>query len=213
MSFSFLPVIDLKSNPNDIRQSLLLACSTTGFFYISNHGLNSLQSRMFSLTKEFFCLSHNEKRFYSPNTTSYQGYLKIGHETLDTTNSKLLDGAHSDYGSLTLIFQHDNKSGLEVFDRLTNVCKGMIKSTIHRVIVPNVNEENHSRFSIAFFCDPNGDTLLTPLPSKLIENHIYTKDEHANHIFSDYDNNDGHVLTAGEHLQMRLNKTHVELSI
>ncbi|CAF3434643.1 unnamed protein product [Rotaria sp. Silwood2] len=91
MSFSFLPVIDLKSKPNNIRQSLLLAYSTIGFFYISNHGLNSLQSRMFSLTKEFFCLSHNEKRFYSPNTTSYQGYLKIGHENLDTTNSKLLD--------------------------------------------------------------------------------------------------------------------------
>ncbi|CAF5009302.1 unnamed protein product [Rotaria sp. Silwood1] len=324
MSFSSLPVIDLKSNPDDIRQSLLLACSTTGFFYVTNHGLDTLQSQMFSMAKEFFHRPLDEKLLYSLNTTSYQGYLRIGRENLDSTNSKLMDGkegfnirqpdlinkdmlpnifsheenfklieqffrqcydlcmrlfeylaeifqidrdyftskhkwdkepgaavkllhyppinqieqntnviragAHSDYGSLTLVFQHDNKSGLEVFDRLTNVwypvearddmivvnfgdvfeywSKGMIKSTIHRVIAPNVNEQNHSRFSIAFFCDPNEDTLLTPIPSKLIENRMYTKDEHAKHVFNDYDNNNGHVLTAGEHLQMRLNKTH-----
>ncbi|CAF4788632.1 unnamed protein product, partial [Rotaria sp. Silwood2] len=30
-------------------------------------------------------------------------------------------GAHSDDGSLTFVFQHDNKSGLEIFDRSTNV--------------------------------------------------------------------------------------------
>ncbi|CAF3231980.1 unnamed protein product [Rotaria sp. Silwood2] len=32
-----------------------------------------------------------------------------------------LPGAHSDDGSLTFVFQHDNKSGLEIFDRSTNV--------------------------------------------------------------------------------------------
>ncbi|CAF1487136.1 unnamed protein product [Rotaria sp. Silwood1] len=321
MSFSSLPVIDLKSHPDDIRQTILLACSTTGFFYVSNHGLDSLQSQIFSMAKEFFYLPLQEKLLYASNTTSYQGYLKIGRENLDSTNSKLMDekegfrirqsdlnrkdklpnifsheenfklleqffrqcynlcmhlleylaetfeidrdyftsrhkwdkepgaalkllhyspinqieqninviraGAHSDYGSLTLLFQHDHKSGLEVFDRLTNCwypvearddmivvnfgdvfeywSKGMVKSTIHRVILPTINEQNHSRFSIAFFCVPNGDTPLTPIPSKLIENHIYTKDKHAKQVFSD---NDGHVLTAGEHLQMRLNKTH-----
>ena len=81
--------------------------------------------------------------------------------------------------------------------------KGMIKSTIHRVNLPTGDQQNDARFSIAFFSDPNGDTRLSPIPSKLIENRVYTKDEHANHIFDDE-----HILTAGEHLQMRLSKTH-----
>jgi len=139
----------------------------------------------------------------------------------------LFKGAHSDYGSITLLFQHDNKSGLEVFDRSTNTwypveprnhmivvnfgdvfeywSKGLIKSTIHRVNLPTGDQQNDDRFSIAFFCDPNGDTRLIPIPSKLIENRSYIKDEHANHVFN---HNDEYVLTAGEHLQMRLNKTH-----
>jgi len=91
MSFSSLPMVDLQSNPDDIRQSLLLACSTTGFFYLSNHGLDSFQHRMFNLAKEFFHLPLNEKLAYSINTTSYQGYLRIGHENLDSTNSQLID--------------------------------------------------------------------------------------------------------------------------
>ncbi len=139
----------------------------------------------------------------------------------------MFKGAHSDYGSITLLFQHDNKSGLEVFDRSTNIwypveprndmivvnfgdvfeywSQGLIKSTIHRVNLPIGDQQNDARFSIAFFCDPNGDTRLTPIPSKLIENRVYTKDEHANHIFT---HNDEYILTAGEHLQMRLNKTY-----
>ncbi|UJR07404.1 hypothetical protein I4U23_011690 [Adineta vaga] len=274
-------------------------------------------NRMFKLAKEFFQLPLDAKLRHSINPTSYRGYLTVGRENLDSTNSTLVDekeafkigqpelnnkdqfpelfsrdenfhlideffhscynlclrlfehlaetfeinrdyftsihqwdkepgatlkllhyppinktnsiraGAHSDYGSLTLLFQHDNKSGLEVFDRSTNQwypvearddmivvnfgdvfeywSKGMIKSTIHRVNLPTREQENDSRYSIAFFCDPNGDTLLTPIPSKLIENLIYTKDQHATHVFT-HDNE--HILTAGEHLQMRLNKTH-----
>jgi isopenicillin N synthase-like dioxygenase len=90
----------------------------------------------------------------------------------------------------------------DVFEYWSN---GMIKSTIHRVNLPNGDQQNDARFSIAFFCDPNGDTRLTPIPSKLIENRVYTKDEHANHIFT---HKNDEILTAGEHLQMRLNKTH-----
>ncbi|CAF3074200.1 unnamed protein product [Rotaria sp. Silwood2] len=44
------------------------------------------------MAKEFFRLSLNEKLLYSLNTTLYQGYLRIGHENLDSANSKLTDG-------------------------------------------------------------------------------------------------------------------------
>ncbi|CAF1493681.1 unnamed protein product [Adineta ricciae] len=317
MSFSSLPIVDLKSTSDEIRQSLLNACFTTGFFYLSNHGLHPLQDQVFDLAKEFFHRPLDEKLRHALSPTSYHGYLRIGRENLDSTNSKLIDekeafkfgqsdlnnidqfpdffhhgenfqliqtffrscydlclrlfehlaetfeinrdyftskhqwdkppgatmkflhypptnktdsiraGAHSDYGSLTLLFQHDNQSGLEVFDRSTNQwhpvearddmivvnfgdvfeywSKGMIKSTIHRVNLPTVDQQHHSRYSIAFFCDPNGDTLLTPIPSKLIQDRIYVKDQHATHVFPD---DDQRILTAGEHLQMRLNKTH-----
>jgi len=91
MSFANLPVVNLQSNPDDIHQALLLACSTTGFFYLSHHKLNSFQNRMFDLSKEFFHRPLSEKLAYSLNTTSYQGYLKIGHENLDSTNCQLID--------------------------------------------------------------------------------------------------------------------------
>ena len=91
MSYSSLPVIDLESNADVIQQSLLHACSTTGFFYLSKHHLNSTQNRMFSMAKEFFHLPLDEKRVYALNTITYQGYLQIGQENLDSTSSQLTD--------------------------------------------------------------------------------------------------------------------------
>lgn len=95
MSFSNLPIIDLQSNPDEIRQSLLTACIKTGFFYLSNHGLKDSSNQMFTLAKEFFHLPLEEKLPYSINTTSYQGYSNIGIENLDSTNSQLIDEKES----------------------------------------------------------------------------------------------------------------------
>ena len=138
-------------------------------------------------------------------------------------------GAHSDYGSLTLLFQHENQAGLEVLNRSANTwhsvearndlivvnfgdafeywSKGLIKSTVHRVCLPSGQVPNEDRFSVAYFCDPNGETPLTPIPSKLIIDRVYEKDQHAVNAFDPRDNSEK-VLTAGEHLLMRLNKTH-----
>lgn len=91
MSFSSLPVIDLEWDPDSIRRSIFLACSTTGFFYLSNHGLSSSRVRMFALAKEFFHLPLDEKVMHSLTTTSYQGYLRAGHENLDSTDAQLID--------------------------------------------------------------------------------------------------------------------------
>jgi isopenicillin N synthase-like dioxygenase len=65
--------------------------------------------------------------------------------------------------------------------------------------------KENERFSIAFFCHPNHSTLLTPIPSQILLNQKFEKDEHAKHAL-DHENED--TLTAGEHLQMRLNKTY-----
>ncbi|CAF4069890.1 unnamed protein product, partial [Rotaria sp. Silwood1] len=138
MSFSSLPVIDLKSHPDDIRQTILLACSTTGFFYVSNHGLDSLQSQIFSMAKEFFYLPLQEKLLYASNTTSYQGYLKIGRENLDSTNSKLMDEKEgfrirqSDLNrkdKLPNIFSHEENFKLleQFFRQCYNLCMHLLE--------------------------------------------------------------------------------------
>ncbi|ETN42226.1 uncharacterized protein HMPREF1541_04167 [Cyphellophora europaea CBS 101466] len=98
-------------------------------------------------------------------------------------------GAHSDYGSITLLFQ-DDVGGLEVQsprgtwvratpvpgsivvnagDLLNRWSNGMIKSTRHRVVQPPAKEGDTSdmfpeRYSVAYFCNPNFDRTIEALP-------------------------------------------------
>ncbi|KAF8812300.1 Clavaminate synthase-like protein [Phlegmacium glaucopus] len=101
-------------------------------------------------------------------------------------------GAHSDYGTLTLLFQ-DSVGGLEVQNPHTGVfvpanpipstiivnvgdllarwSNDVLRSTLHRVVAPstqkiNVTEELiPARQSIAFFCNPNFTTEVSCLPN------------------------------------------------
>jgi len=84
-------------------------------------------------------------------------------------------GEHSDYGSLTLLFQHE-VSGLEVQtapghwlpvppqpdtivvnvgDLLQRWTNDVFTSAVHRVRLPEQAEPPRSRYSIAFFCQPD----------------------------------------------------------
>ncbi|PPQ77401.1 hypothetical protein CVT25_010983 [Psilocybe cyanescens] len=101
-------------------------------------------------------------------------------------------GAHSDYGTLTLLFQ-DSVGGLEVQnphtgefiaatpvagtivvnvgDLLARWSNDVLRSTLHRVVAPtaqNINateSETPKRQSIAFFCNPNFTTEVACLPN------------------------------------------------
>ena len=99
-------------------------------------------------------------------------------------------GEHSDYGSITLLFQ-DNVGGLEVKspqgtfvrakpiedtivvnagDLLSRWSNDEIKSTKHRVVQPpprpgDKSDEYPARYSIAYFCNPNFDRYIEALPS------------------------------------------------
>jgi isopenicillin N synthase-like dioxygenase len=99
-------------------------------------------------------------------------------------------GEHSDYGSITLLFQ-DTVGGLEVKspkgtfvratpientivvnagDLLSRWSNGEIKSTNHRVVQPpatpgDESETYPARYSIAYFCNPNFDRYIEALPS------------------------------------------------
>ncbi|EKM59742.1 uncharacterized protein PHACADRAFT_158152 [Phanerochaete carnosa HHB-10118-sp] len=101
-------------------------------------------------------------------------------------------GAHSDYGTLTLLFQ-DSVGGLEVQnphtkefqpappipgsivinagDLLARWSNDVLRSTLHRVVAPPAQKVSNTeaitpqRQSIAFFCNPNFDAVISCLPN------------------------------------------------
>lgn len=126
--------------------------------------------------------------------------------------SEIRAGAHTDYGSITLLFQQS--PGLEITsksewlkvpslssnvpgeappivvnigDQLSYWSSGLLKLTIHRVRFL----DDRDRYSIAFFSHPNDDALLSPFPSALTEGLV-----------------GGEIITAGEHLMRKLGLTY-----
>jgi len=101
-------------------------------------------------------------------------------------------GAHSDYGTITLLFQ-DSVGGLEVQnphtqqfqpaapipgtivvnagDLLARWSNDVLRSTLHQVVAPpsqkisDTEAMTPARQSIAFFCNPNFDALIEALPT------------------------------------------------
>lgn len=92
-------------------------------------------------------------------------------------------GEHSDYGSVTLLFQ-DQVGGLEVQtangdwisapcipntvlintgDLMERWSNGVFRSTRHRVGIPASDSEPRSRYSIAFFCQPDYEAEIVCL--------------------------------------------------
>jgi len=130
-------------------------------------------------------------------------------------------GAHSDYGSITLLFQRPGQPGLEILtdscannwypvpvnptnepelpilvnvgDLLSYWTNGLLKSAVHRVVFPSEGTGG-DRYSIAYFCHPIDDAALIPVPSQVVQKH---SDETQN----------GRLFTAKEHLESRLAAT------
>jgi isopenicillin N synthase-like dioxygenase len=94
-------------------------------------------------------------------------------------------GAHSDYGTLTLLFQ-DDVGGLEVLsttgewiaapsipgailintgDLTERWSNEVFRSTKHRVGLPQADKAQRDRYSIAFFCQPDPEAEIACLPT------------------------------------------------
>ncbi|MEM0909472.1 MAG: 2OG-Fe(II) oxygenase family protein [Pseudomonadota bacterium] len=118
-------------------------------------------------------------------------------------------GAHTDYGILTLLFQSD-VSGLEVRDSngdwqpvpcipdtvlintgdlMQHWTNNHFRSTEHRVLPIT---DGPDRYSIAFFVDPDSETLVDALPQCIDEKHPSTYK----------------AITAGEHIRRKLEQSH-----
>jgi len=132
-------------------------------------------------------------------------------------------GAHSDYGSITLLFQQMGQPGLQVRgedgrwedvevdpagegevpvlvnigDLLSHWTGGLLRSTVHRVVFPKGTTRD--RYSIAYFCHPLDEVELIPVPSDVVRRFTEEKGE--------VDGN-GATLTARDHLLSRLKATY-----
>ncbi|CAK1362205.1 unnamed protein product [Cercospora beticola] len=113
-------------------------------------------------------------------------YPEVKAEVFRKNKNTVRAGAHTDYGSITCLFQ-DMRGGLQVLspngnyidatpiedtivvnagDLLARWSNDTIKSTKHRVVEPPSAADVHpARYSIAYFCNPNFDRLIEAIPS------------------------------------------------
>ncbi|KAI9277612.1 hypothetical protein BY458DRAFT_453229, partial [Sporodiniella umbellata] len=158
--------------------------------------------------REFFAKTHlyNDSR-------GIMRFIKYPHGGEATYKEPVRAGSHSDYGSITLLFQKDI-GGLEVRknrtewisapiipgsvlinigDQMELWTNGLFKSTQHRVTF--LPEHNHlDRYSFAVFMHPFDKTLLKPVPSEFVDQTVQSSN--------------GYIYTAGEHLTKKLDETY-----
>ncbi|KAG5918522.1 hypothetical protein E4U61_001679 [Claviceps capensis] len=121
----------------------------------------------------------------SDNNLRLLHYPRMKAEVFKLNPGQTRAGEHSDYGSITLLFQ-DRQGGLQVKsptgdfidatpiegtivvnagDLLARWSNDTIRSTIHRVVEPPSQDDEHSaRYSIAYFCNANLDSFIETLP-------------------------------------------------
>lgn len=122
------------------------------------------------------------------NTLRLLHYPPVKREVFAKNKDQVRAGAHSDYGSITLLFQ-DMRGGLQVQSRdgewldvtpiegtvvvnagdlLMRWSNDTIRSTMHRVVEPPLEEadveEYPARYSVAYFGNPDFHKMIEVLP-------------------------------------------------
>ncbi|EJT77405.1 oxidoreductase [Gaeumannomyces tritici R3-111a-1] len=195
---------------------------------------------------DFFRAAHLPSRGPSGTTLRWLRYPPLA-ATPDAQTDDVRAGAHSDYGSLTLLFRLKGQAGLEILTRENNWAPvpvsppgtesdpappilvnigdllsywtgGLLRSTVHRVVFPKSEDaraaaaargedDAQPRYSMAFFCHPAGSVALEPVPSERVRE-FAAKGKEAREG-NPYDQRK--VLTAEEHLHMRLKASYLTL--
>lgn len=183
----------------DLMRTFFQACLDSAY------RMQRVLSQALDLEQEFFVKYHSGENC----TLRLLFYPATGVDEI--RESQFGAGAHTDYGLLTLLFQ-DDVGGLEVLDMndqwqpvdyidsaivinsgdmLERWTNGRYRSTMHRV-KPKIG--HRERFSIAMFVDPDSATPVTVLDS------CASDDNPARYG----------AITAGEHLQERIQASHVD---
>lgn len=97
-----IPTISLSSTKTgedhaSLVRSVRMACIETGFFYVSDHGME-MQPALFEQSRLFFGLPPHEKRSLFDATLA-RGYTPMGEETLDPANQSVGDTKEGFYAS------------------------------------------------------------------------------------------------------------------
>ncbi|SPO07170.1 related to iron/ascorbate family oxidoreductases [Cephalotrichum gorgonifer] len=120
-------------------------------------------TRRLGFPDDFFIKAHDISQ------PSSQSVLRLLHyfETPKTNDSEIHHraSAHVDWGFLTLLFEREGQSGLEICPGREVVTEwaadDRFKSTFHRVKAPYEEGDNFGeRYSITFFNQPHKDTLI-----------------------------------------------------
>ncbi|EIM20478.1 Clavaminate synthase-like protein [Wallemia mellicola CBS 633.66] len=146
-----------------------------------NLGIKLLHAFALSLDLEsdYFTKFHSSS---APNSSTFR-MLYYPPVEATTSNGSLRAGAHSDYGSLTFLFQNSEISGLQILKNgvwedvepvpnavLVNIgdimefwTGGQFKSTTHRVVKPKMTEQSKPRQSLAYFFHPDDDAIVNAM--------------------------------------------------
>ncbi|GKT63929.1 2OG-Fe(II) oxygenase family protein [Colletotrichum tofieldiae] len=142
-------------------------------------------------------------------------------------------GAHSDYGSLTLLFrQPSDQGGLQVLrdrtwvdvkclpdaivvnigDALEFWTAGRLRSTMHRVAFPRSASENVGRLSIPVFIQPDRQVVLAPIKSR---DELLNTGQGVGAEFLEVLRRKGYEnakpVTSSEHLERRIRATYAKV--
>ncbi|KAM7198077.1 hypothetical protein V8F20_006322 [Naviculisporaceae sp. PSN 640] len=188
----------------------------------------------------FFTTAHLRENGPSGTILRFLYYPPL--TSTDANEEDVRAGAHSDYGSMTMLFRLKGQAGLEILTRentwapvpvcppgtendpappiLLNIgdllsywTNGLLRSTVHRVVFPGPGKgvvdgetATEPRYSIAFFCHPVSSTPLLPVPSERVRSFVPKGQEGTVNPYAERK-----VMTADEHLQMRLRASYLSL--
>lgn len=129
-----------------------------------------------------------DERYFDDRIDRHITGLAVHHYPAQTnapSPGQLRAGAHTDFGSLTILHTGDNPGGLQVWsgeawvdvtppvdafvinvgDLLAQWTNDRWRSTLHRVVNPPASRAGLARQSITFFHQPNWHSLVECLPS------------------------------------------------
>ncbi|WWC57578.1 uncharacterized protein I303_100110 [Kwoniella dejecticola CBS 10117] len=173
------------------------------------------------LEENYFVDRHDYEKV-SQDHLRYMMYHPRSVEDDEKCNN-LWSWAHTDYGSLTLLFSQ-TVSGLQVkfadgtyrdirpkkgsivvnvADTLSFMTKGYLRSTIHRVTRPPPDQAHIHRIGVLYGCRPNDDVPVVVAPSPLLQRLGYLTPEDIAAASNEKD-----AVTAGEYVAARVKAVH-----
>ncbi|MDG3086242.1 2-oxoglutarate and iron-dependent oxygenase domain-containing protein [Vibrio hannami] len=142
-------------------------------------------SEKLGMEKDFFTSAHNRESKHYQSTLRLLHYLPLDEGYLPQEGIWRA-GAHTDFDCLTMVFQRDGEGGLQacpgkdaqgvqqwtdvapergiitcnIGDMLMRWSDDQLKSTLHRVKMPEQPGNHKARYSMAFFCQANKDQVI-----------------------------------------------------